>query len=148
MAIFLHRLLEASLCMATVLVWLTPLPASKPVTLHFDHWPLAEDFLSSEPPAGTLVHIMEEDEAELVWRRAADVLRRVSPAEYRCWVGLELNCEHHLTQVRLRGASSRTHVTVYEHRGHARGHATRIQLLARLEGTCSGQRLSRNSASE
>ena len=77
-----------------------------------DHWLLA-DFLGSEaPPVGTLVHIIEEDEAELVWRRAADIRLRVSPAEYRCWVGLVSPRTQALLSYTTRGDKAHRHATL------------------------------------
>ena len=96
MPLRLNEVLMTSLWAVVVVAWLVPLPEGvsheRKVVMDAGTWQEAEEVLHSDLPVGTVVRWVDEDEAGAVWLRAADLMLEMSPAAYRCWVGLDLNC--------------------------------------------------------
>ncbi|CAE7024867.1 unnamed protein product [Symbiodinium natans] len=75
-------------CLSSILVWVIPLPLRMRTPEVVD-WEAAELILSSGNMSSGSVLNIQPDEEDIVWLRAADLLREHSPAAYRIWVGLD-----------------------------------------------------------
>ena len=89
----------AWLSAATALVWLVPVPCVEPAAMS---WPEA---LMGDLLPGQVIEWRDEDEASLIWLRAADTILKHSPQQYDCWIGLDCSADSSRV-ISLRGARS------------------------------------------